>query len=63
MTLKEMVQKAVKTQDGKTACGVSEQLRQKGFNYADVAAFAKKCSGVSAEDWEVLLYDGDHNEE
>jgi hypothetical protein len=58
----DLLEKA-KRGDAKAAVRAADILRARGLNYREVAAFALDHAGLSAHDWEALLYEGDTAEE
>jgi len=58
-TLAEAVKIAVEQGDAKRAGRIAEKLRNVGATYKDVLEFAQRHTGISAHDWESLMYDAD----
>lgn len=60
LTLKEAAQSAVKNHDVERFSKIVDQLRTMGFDYESAAAFFRKTTGISREEFETLSYEADH---
>lgn len=59
----ELVKRAVAEWKPRDAIIVCDALRQRGLNYDGVYDFAFKHTGVSPQQWDALLYEGDTSED